>query len=66
LIDDAFAVTHSYLKKAGIMEQLPNSQEPKTDSATPEWLKPEIVSFLPAKAAEGIRYRPSDGISNLT
>jgi hypothetical protein len=48
------------------MEHLPNSQEPKTDSATPEWLKPEIVSFLPAKAAEGIRYRPSDGISNLT
>lgn len=66
LIDDAFAVRHSNLEKVGIMEQLPNSQEPKTDSATPEWVKPEIASFLPAKAAEGIRFRPSDGLSNLT
>ena len=31
-----------------------------------EWVKPEIVSFLPAKAAEGISYRPTDGFSNLS
>lgn len=30
------------------------------------WVKPQIASFLPAKAAEGISYRPTDGISNLT
>ena len=30
------------------------------------WVKPEIVSFAPVKAAEGISYTPSDGISNLT
>ena len=35
--------------------------------AEPEdWVKPEMASFLPAKAAEGISYRPTDGISNLT
>lgn len=42
----------------------------KEESAAPaergEWVKPEIASYLPAKAAEGISYRPSDGISNLT
>ena len=30
------------------------------------WIKPEIVSFAPAKAAEGISYLPGDGIYNLT
>jgi hypothetical protein len=30
------------------------------------WVKPEIVSFEPAKAAEGISYNPEDGIQNLT
>lgn len=32
----------------------------------PEWVKPEITSFAPVQAAEGISYRPNDGISNLT
>ena len=31
-----------------------------------DWVKPRIESFLPAKAAEGISYRPTDGFSNLT
>ncbi|WP_158241573.1 hypothetical protein [Novosphingobium sp. TH158] len=36
-------------------------------NAKPEaWVKPEIVSFKPVEAAEGISYRPSDGLSNLT
>ena len=30
------------------------------------WVKPAITSFAPVKAAEGISYRPTDGISNLT
>jgi hypothetical protein len=43
-------------------------QEPVSDSSEmPEiWVKPEIVSFKPVEAAEGISYRPRDGISNLT
>jgi hypothetical protein len=32
----------------------------------PRWSKPEITSFKPITDAEGISYRPSDGISNLT
>ena len=30
------------------------------------WSKPEIASFLPASAAEGISYNPLDGLTNLT
>jgi len=48
-----------------MMEKLPKNDE-QTEVKTEEWVKPEIVSFLPAKAAEGISYRPLDGISNLT
>ncbi|MES2045408.1 MAG: hypothetical protein V4475_16160 [Pseudomonadota bacterium] len=32
----------------------------------PAWIKPEIESFVPVQAAEGISYRPNDGISNLS
>lgn len=32
----------------------------------PEWVKPEITSFAPVQAAEGVSYRPGDSISNLT
>lgn len=46
-------------------EQTPQHQE-ITPEERGEWVKPEIASFLPAKAAEGIQYRPTDGISNLT
>jgi hypothetical protein len=50
--------------KVGIMEQLPQNEQSVTPAETEEWVKPEIASFLPA--AEGIAYRPTDGISNLT
>jgi len=49
-----------------MMEQRPKAEQQSTEAETAEWVKPEIVSFLPAKAAEGIRYRPTDGLSNLT
>lgn len=42
-----------------------NSEAPQAE-ALQEWVKPEILSFKPIEAAEGISYRPSDGISNLT
>lgn len=32
----------------------------------PEWIKPEIKSFAPVKAAEGISYTTSDGLTNMT
>lgn len=49
------------------MDKLPDTQTPDQIAADDEtWVKPQIVSFLPAKAAEGISYRPNDGISNLT
>ena len=48
--------------------------ETKNDAPTPaveatdkpEWVKPGIKSFAPVQAAEGISYRPNDGISNLS
>lgn len=49
-----------------MMEQHPKAEQQTTEAESAEWVKPEIVSFVPAKAAEGIRYRPTDGISNLT
>lgn len=36
------------------------------DEALEAWVKPAITSFAPVKAAEGISYRPSDGLSNLS
>lgn len=30
------------------------------------WVKPAVTSFAPVKAAEGISYMPSDGLTNLT
>ena len=32
----------------------------------PEWTKPELTGFAPVQAAEGISYRPNDGLSNLS
>jgi hypothetical protein len=48
-----------------------NSEQPLKSDLTAEtqtkgWIKPEIVSFKPIEAAEGISYNPTDGISNLT
>lgn len=48
------------------MEQLPQNEQSVASAKAEEWEKPAIASFLPAKAAEGIAYRPTDGISNLT
>ena len=48
------------------MEKLPSNENNVASGETEEWIKPEIVSFQPAKAAEGIAYRPTDGISNLS
>jgi hypothetical protein len=50
------------------MTKLPENQSDNQPSAVEDkdWVKPRIESFLPAKAAEGISYRPTDGISNLT
>ena len=47
------------------------SEQPLEPTSTPEsenqgWIKPEIVSFKPVEAAEGISYTPRDGLSNLT
>jgi hypothetical protein len=46
----------------------PTSAETDTEVAdAPEvWVKPQITSFKPVAAAEGISYRPNDGISNLS
>ena len=30
------------------------------------WIKPEVTSFAPVKAAEGISYNPLDGLTNMT
>lgn len=35
-------------------------------SNKPEWSKPEMTAFAPVQAAEGISYRPNDGLSNLS
>ncbi|MCA1196392.1 hypothetical protein K9B35_00285 [Sphingomonas sp. R647] len=48
------------------MEHRPEAEQTVQPTETENWVKPEITSFLPAKAAEGISYRPTDGIQNLT
>ncbi len=50
------------------MTKLPENQPDKQPAVVEdsEWVKPRIESFLPAKAAEGIAYRPTDGLSNLS
>ena len=35
-------------------------------AAKPEWVKPELTAYAPVQAAEGISYRPNDGLSNLS
>ena len=48
------------------MEKRPETQTQDQPVADDTWVKPQIQSFLPAKAAEGISYRPADGISNMS
>jgi hypothetical protein len=48
------------------VDKLDQGSIPEQIEANDGWVKPEIVSFEPVKAAEGISYLPSDGVSNLT
>ena len=51
------------------MEKSARSETTDTVEATEgreQWVKPEFTTFLPVSAAEGISYRPNDGLSNLT
>lgn len=46
-----------------------NSEEPVAVEETVtkrEWSKPELTAFAPVEAAEGISFRPNDGLSNLS
>ena len=38
----------------------------QTEGARDAWIKPEITSFEPVKASEGISYTTSDGLTNQT
>jgi hypothetical protein len=31
-----------------------------------QWVKPEVISYAPVGAAQGISYKPNDGLSNLS
>ena len=55
------------MKGSEYMQTPPENHTPDHSAVEDDtWVKPQIASFLPAKAAEGISYRPTDGISNLT
>lgn len=52
-------------------DKQPDQQPDKQNVAPVEqddetWVKPAVTSFAPVKAAEGISYTPTDGLSNLT
>jgi hypothetical protein len=38
----------------------------RTEGTRDSWIKPEITSFEPVKASEGISYTTSDGLTNQT
>ena len=49
------------------MEKPDEAKSPAVDQDGLEtWVTPEIASYSPVKAAEGISYLPGDGVSNLT
>lgn len=48
------------------MEKPEEKNDVARDGQVEAWVKPMVTSFAPVKAAEGISYRPNDGISNLT
>lgn len=49
------------------MDESAESKSPAVDQdALETWVQPEIASYSPVKAAEGISYLPGDGVSNLT
>jgi len=48
------------------METSKGSNEELGKDQAEVWIKPQLVSFSPVKAAEGISYQPGDGLYNLT
>ncbi|NML04894.1 hypothetical protein [Sphingomonas sp. G-3-2-10] len=36
------------------------------DEALESWVKPQVESYAPVKAAEGIFYNRGDGLTNMT
>ncbi|NML04895.1 hypothetical protein [Sphingomonas sp. G-3-2-10] len=36
------------------------------DEALETWVKPQVESYAPVKAAEGISYNRGDGLTNMT
>jgi hypothetical protein len=45
----------------------PSQKSAQSNDETLEpWTKPEIASFEPVAAAQGISYVPGDGLSNLS
>jgi len=45
----------------------PDEQNEAVETQAAEaWIKPEVTSFAPVRAAEGISYNPTDGLTNLT
>jgi hypothetical protein len=48
-------------------DKQPDNQIPAAVEQDDEtWVKPAVTSFAPVKAAEGISYTPTDGLTNLT
>ncbi len=35
-------------------------------AASEQWVKPEVTSYAPVGAAQGISFKPNDGLSNLS
>ena len=44
----------------------PQMGHSQPEGAGEAWIKPEISSFEPVKASEGISYTTSDGLTNQT
>ncbi len=36
------------------------------DEASEPWVKPEVITYAPVAAAQGISFKPNDGLSNLS
>lgn len=44
----------------------PENQTQIVEEALETWVKPEVASYAPVKAAEGISYNRGDGLTNMT
>jgi hypothetical protein len=49
-----------------IMDDMTQAVPVADSNDKPEWCKPELTASAPVQAAEGISYRPNDGLSNLS